>query len=252
MIIKTPEEIEKIRKAGKILGQVAKKVMAEISPGTSLKSLDDLTRGLIKKAGAKPAFLGYRPYGAKRPYPCSICASVNEVIVHGIPTDYKLREGDIVKVDFGVINEGWYADAAWTIGVGKISLEAEKLIKTTQEALVSGIKKAKSGNTLGDIGWAINTTVKNKGFKVVEGLTGHGVGEELHEDPSVYNEGKKGSGITLKPGMVLAIEPMVSSGTSKIVQLGDESFATEDGSLSAHFEHTVAITDRGPEILTLI
>ena len=205
MLIKTREEIEKILKSGKILAQVAKEVMSSIAPGISLKSLDDLARELIKKAGAKPAFLGYRPYGAKRPYPCSICASVNEVIVHGIPTDYKLKEGDLVKVDFGVINEGWYADAAWTIAVGEVSPKAQKLIEVTKEALNAGIKQARIGKNLGDIGWAINSTVKNKGFKIVEGLTGHGVGEELHEDPSVYNTGKKGSGMVLKSGMVLVI-----------------------------------------------
>lgn len=252
MLIKTPEEIEKIRKAGKILAQVAKTVLARAEEGTSLKILDDLAKELTVKAGAKPAFLGYQPYGAKKPYPCSICASVNDIVVHGVPNIYRLKSGDILKMDFGVVLDGWHADAAWTVGIGKVLPTAQKLIKVTEKALFAGIKQAKPGHTLGDIGWAINNTVSEAGFRVVEGLTGHGIGKELHEDPSVFNNGKKGAGITLKPGMVLAIEPMVSAGTSEVLQGKDDSFATADGSLSAHFEHTIAITDRGPEILTLI
>ena len=252
MIVKTTEEIEKIRKAGKILAQVAKTVLANVEEGKSLRSLDNLARELVKKAGAEPAFLGYQPYGAKKPYPCSICTSVNDTVVHGVPNDYKLKSGDLLKLDFGVILDGWYADAAWTIGVGKISEEAEKLIKVTEKALFAGIKQAKKGNTLGDIGYAIQNLAESHGFKVVDGLTGHGIGKKLHEDPSVFNEGKKGSGIPLQPGMVLAIEPMVSAGANKIIQKKDDSFATADKSLSAHFEHTIAITKNGPEILTII
>lgn len=252
MIIKTPAEISKIKKSAEILSRVAKAVLAQVEEGVMLKSLDKLAQELIEKAGAKPAFLGYQPYGAKKPYPCSICTSINEMVVHGVPTNYQLKSGDILKLDFGVILDGWYSDAAWTVGVGKISPEAEKLIKVTEKALFAGIKQAKSGNTLGDIGWAINSTVKNYGFRVVDGLTGHGIGKELHEDPSVFNEGRKGSGLTLESGMVLAIEPMVSAGSNKIIQHKDDSFATADGSLSAHFEHTVAITNKGPEILTII
>lgn len=252
MLIKTPEEIEKIRKAGKILAQVAKTVLARAEEGTSLKILDDLAKELTIKAGAKPAFLGYRPYGAKKPYPCSICTSINDIIVHGIPNSYRLKSGDILKLDFGVVWEGWYADAAWTIGIGEISPEARKLIKVTEQALFAGIKQAKSGKHLGDIGWAISDIIKKNNFSVAQGLTGHGVGKELHEDPSVFNQGQKGSGQVLKPGMVLAIEPMVSLGSGRIIQDKDDSFRTMDGSLSAHFEHTVAITEKGPEILTII
>ncbi len=251
-MIKQPADIEKIRKAGKILAGVAKTILANAREGVRLSELDAMAKNLIKKAGGTPAFLGYRPYGADRPYPASICTSLNDVVVHGVPTRYVLKSGDLLKLDFGVIYEGWYADAAWTIGIGAISDEAQKLIKVTEQALFDGIKQMKSGCHLGDIGWAISKTVHKYGFNVVDGLTGHGVGRELHEDPSVFNEGKKGSGIALRPGMVLAIEPMVSAGSPRIVQLDDESYATEDKSLSAHFEHTVVITDKGPEILTLI
>lgn len=251
-MLKTPAEIEKIRKAGKILAQVAKVILKRAEEGTTLKSLDGLAKELIEKAGAQPAFLGYKPYGARRPYPCSICASINDVVVHGVPDNYRLKSGDVLKLDFGVVLDGWYADAAWTVPIGKVAPETEKLIKVTEQALFAGIKQAGAGHTLGDIGWAINSTVKSLGFKVVDGLTGHGIGRELHEDPSVFNEGKKGSGLKLKSGMVLAIEPMVSAGTNKVVQKKDDSFATADGALSAHFEHTVAITENGPEILTLI
>ncbi len=250
--IKTKEEIAKIRMAGQILAKVAKVVLAEAKEGVNLKELDTLAKKLITKAGGRPAFLGYKPYGVGKPYPCTICTSLNEVIVHGVPVNYKLKRGDVLKLDFGVIYDGFYADAAWTIGIGQIPPAAQKLLKTTEKALFEGIKQVKPGNHLGDIGWAISSAVKKGGFKVVEGLTGHGVGRELHEDPSVFNEGQKGKGLELKPGMVLALEPMVSAGTSEIVMNDDDSYSTEDGSLSAHFEHTVAITDSGAEILTLI
>lgn len=251
-MLKSKEEIAKIRQAGKILAQVAKAVLAQAKEGVKLKKLDDLARELIVKAGGKPAFLGYQPYGAEKPYPASICTSINDVVVHGTPTNYVLKSGDLLKLDFGVIYDGWYADAAWSVGIGTVSEEQQKLMKVAEQALFDGIKQAKAGNHLGDIGWAISKTVHKYGFNVVDGLTGHGIGKELHEDPSVFNEGKKGSGITLQPGMVFAIEPMISAGSPRIVQLKDESYAIEDGSMSAHFEHTIAITEKDPEILTLI
>jgi len=252
MLIKTPEEIEKIRAAGKILAKTAKIVLAEAKEGVVLRSLDKLAEKLIKESGAKPAFLGYRPFGARAPYPCSICASVNDVVVHGVPSDYALQSGDILKLDFGVNLTGWNADAAWTVAIGKIDDAKRKLLKTTETALFDGIKQMKPGKTLGDIGWAINERVNKGGFAVVEGLTGHGIGRDIHEEPSVYNVGQKGRGLELKPGMVLAIEPMVSAGSPKILQRKDDSFVIEDGSVSAHFEHTVAVTEKGPQILTLI
>jgi len=212
--------------------------------------LDDLAYQLIKKAGAEPAFLGYKPSGAKHPYSATICASINDIIVHGFPTDYKLKNGDILKLDFGVKYEGFYSDAAVTIGIGAISKEAENLIKAAENALNEAIKIIKIGNTLGDIGFAISQTAKKYGVKAIKELTGHGVGLKLHEDPTIYNYGEKGKGIKLKPGMVLAVEPMFAISTDKIIQKKDESWATADGSLSAHFEHTVAITEKGVEILT--
>jgi len=249
--IKTEDEIKKMRVAGKILAAVSKKIrVAAAKEGTTLKELDDLARTLIREAGAKPAFLGYQPYGAQKPYPCTVCASVNDVVVHGVPGDYALKSGDIVKLDFGVIYDGYHADAAWTIPVGKISAEAKKLMKVTEKALYEGIKQTRNGKTLGDIGFAIQSYVEKHGFKVVKGLTGHGIGKGLHEEPTVYNEGQKGAGMPLEAGMTIAIEPMVSAGSANTKQLDDDSYATEDGSLSAHFEHTVLITKRGPEILT--
>ncbi len=250
-MVKSPEQIKMIRNAGKILANVSKKVKAAVKEGVTLRELDELTKKLIEEAGAEPTFLGYQPYGADVPFPASICASVNEVVVHGVPTDYALKSGDIVSLDFGVTYNGFIADGAFTVGVGKISKEARELIETTHHALTLGIKECVAGKTLGDIGWAINDYVVKRGFKVVKGLSGHGVGIELHEDPPVFNEGQKNTGLKLKAGMVLALEPMVSAGDAYITKLGDDSYATRDKSLSAHFEHTVLITEKKPEILTL-
>ena len=249
-MIKTQEQIKKIRIAGKILANVASQIKEVIAVGVSLKELDKLTKRLIEKAGAEPTFLGYHPYGAENPFPASICASLNSVVVHGVPTDYRLRSGDILKLDFGVTYQDYIADAAFTVGVGKISEPAQRLMEVTQHALQVGIKECRSGKTLGDIGWAINHYVAKHGFSVVKGLSGHGVGIELHEDPPVFNEGQKNTGLKLKPGMVLALEPMVSAGDPYILQLPDGSYATRDKSLAAHFEHTVLITTKDPEVLT--
>ena len=249
-MIKKPEEIKKIAVAGKILAAAAKELLKIADVGVSLKKLDQFAKNFIIKAGAQPAFLGYHPYGAKKPYPNSICTSVNEIIVHGLPTERKLKSGDLLKLDFGVIYDGYYADAAWTLGIGNISPITQKLIATTRKALEIAIKECVPGKTLGDIGYAINSFAKKNKFKVLKGLTGHGIGKELHEEPTVFNDGRKGSGLKLKPGMVLAIEPMVSAGSDQIIQLPDDSYATGDGSISAHFEHTIAITDKEPLILT--
>ncbi len=248
--IKTKDEIEIMAAAGRILSAVMQQVANAAKEGVTLKELDLLALKLTRMAGGEPAFLGYQPHGAIAPYPATICASVNEIIVHGVPTKYKLRSGDLLKLDFGVKLNGYYADAALTVPIGVISKQAELLIDTTRKALLSGIKQMRIGNTLGDIGNAIEFIIKSRGFYVVEGLTGHGIGKELHEDPSVFNDGKPSSGPKLQEGMVLAIEPMVAIGTSKIIKLSDDSYATFDGSLSAHFEHTVAVTKDGPVILT--
>jgi len=250
VLIKTQEQIKKIKISGKILASVAKELKRNIAEGVTLKDLDILARKLIEDAGAEPAFLGYQPHGADHPFPASICASLNEVVVHGIPNKYKLKSGDILKLDFGVSYQGFITDSAFTVGVGKISTEAQKLMDVTKHSLMLGIKECRAGKTLGDIGWAINNYVQKNGFKVVKGLCGHGVGIELHEEPSVFNEGQKNTGLELRPGMTLALEPMVSAGDPYIVQTDQESYATRDGSLSAHFEHTVLITERNPEILT--
>ena len=249
--LKSFEEIEKIRQAGKILARVAGEILGLVQPGVKLKYLDEVAKRLIEKAGAKPAFLNYRPFGASKPYPRSICASINEVIVHGVPGEYKLKSGDILKLDFGVKYQGYNADAAWTAPVGHISPEVQKLIDTTREALYKAVKVAHPGKTLGDIGYAVQNCVKSRGFKVVRGLTGHGIGKELHEEPNVFNEGRRGKGLKLEPGLVIAIEPMVSAGSDQIIQLKNDSYATADNSLSAHFEHTIAITAKGPQILTI-
>ncbi|MDP3729313.1 MAG: type I methionyl aminopeptidase [bacterium] len=249
-MIKTEEQIKKIRIAGKILASVAKTVREAIKPGVSLIDLDQLTQKLIKEAGAEPTFLGYQPYGAKEPFPAAICTSVNDVVVHGIPTAYKIKSGDILSVDFGVTYDDYIADAAFTVGVGEIPLTSKRLIEVTEHALSVGIKECQAGKTLGDIGYAINKYVKSHKFLVVKGLSGHGVGIALYEDPPVFNEGQKNTGLKLKAGMILALEPMVSAGDPYIMQKEDDSYATRDKSLSAHFEHTVLITKKGPEILT--
>lgn len=250
MTIKTDEQKNKLIHSGKILRTLLEAVRKEIKPGVSLKHLDNIAYEVIKKSGAKPAFLGYKPAGARYPYPATICASVNDVVVHGQPSNYKIKDGDLVKIDAGVVYDGLYTDAAFTIGIGKISPKAEKLIEATERALYAGIDAAIAGNTLGDIGYAIEKVIKGAGFKVMEGLTGHGTGLKLHENPTIYNFGNPGEGQALKEGMVLALEPMAAIGTSQVKQLKDESYATVDGSLSAHFEHTILITKSDPEILT--
>ncbi|MBI2013767.1 MAG: type I methionyl aminopeptidase [Candidatus Colwellbacteria bacterium] len=249
-MIKTEKQIEKIEKSGKILSAVLKSLKNAAKEGIDLISLDNMAHKQIKELGAKPAFLGYRPYGAKVPFPASICASVNEVVVHGVPKKYFLKSGDVLKIDIGVDWQGGITDAAVTVPIGKVTAKNLDLISTTKRALVEAIRAAKPGKTLGDIGFAIERTISNKGFHIIEGLTGHGVGIEIHEEPVIYNFGKPGAGIKLRPGMVLAIEPMTSISTGRIVQLPDDSFATADNSPSAHFEHTILITEKGSRVVT--
>lgn len=244
------EEIKKITVAGRILAKILKILAKEAKVGVSLDYLDKLAYQLTLKEKARPAFLGYSTGGASKPFGGSICTSVNNVIVHGLPSAYKLKSGDILSIDFGVEYEKFFADAALTVGIGKISQEAKHLMKTTQLALKKAISQAKPGKTIGDIGFIIQKTAEDAGLKIAEGLTGHGVGREIHEDPSIYNYGEKGKGAKIIPGMVLAIEPMLTIGTDEIIQMPDDSWATADGSLSAHFEHTIAITPKGPKILT--
>jgi len=249
-LIKTEEEIKKIEIAGRILASVLKKLAAEVKVGVKIELFDQLAKKLIREAGAEPAFLNYHPYGAERPYPCSLCVSINDAVVHGLPKKKILQDGDVVKLDIGVRYQGYYADGAITLGVGEVSEIAKKLMRTCEVALAAGLKAARAGNRLGDIGYAVQSVTEKAGFSVIKGLTGHGIGEELHEEPTVFNEGRAGLGMELKEGMVLAIEPMISVGAPEVIQLKDDSYAAEDGSLTAHFEHTVLITEKGPRILT--
>ncbi len=232
--------------------RVAQIVANQAGAGVGLKDLDELARKEMAEAGGKPAFLNYRPAGARKPYPASICTSVNEVIVHGLPTNYQLKNGDLLKIDFGLIYKDFYTDIALTVGIGNISTTASQLINVTRKALDLAIEQCYVGKALGDIGFAISRFVKKNGFSVAKGLTGHGIGRHLHEDPSVFNEGQSGKGMKLEPGLVIAIEPMISAGGPEIIQLPDESYAMKDGSLSAHFEDTIAITEGGPLVLTSI
>ncbi len=253
IIIKTEEEIKKIREGGKILAKILQKVAKHVKPGISTLELDLYASKYIKEAGGKSPFLNYLPEGESYPYPASICISVNNEIVHGIPKKNKiLKEGDIVSLDLGLEYKGLFTDHAITVPVGKISYEDEKLIETTKEALEVGIWAACGGSTVGDIGYAIESFV-NKRYGIVRELAGHGVGKKLHEDPYIPNYGKKGSGPKLVPGMIIAIEPMLNSGKNTISFSSDGwTIKTFDGSRSAHFEHTILITEKEPEILTKI
>ncbi|MFA6354230.1 MAG: type I methionyl aminopeptidase [Candidatus Paceibacterota bacterium] len=254
--LKTSEEIKIMAEGGRRLAEVLTRLKSEIIPGVTTKSLDKLSRELIRATGSTPAFLGYRPRGAKRAYPATICSSINDIVVHGLPKMEHLKEGDIISIDVGLKYKGFYLDAAFTAGVGEISAEAKKLISITEQTLREAIKETKPGKRLGDIGHAVQSLAEKNNFSVVRSLTGHGIGRQLHEDPNVFNFGRPKSGEPLEIGMVIAIEPMLSAAPppdgGKIRTLSDDSFATLNGSLAAHFEHTVAITKKGPQILTKI
>lgn len=251
--IKTQEEIEIMKEGGKRHAFILSKITEKVVPGVSTQELEDYANELIKEGGDKAAFLNYTPKGAKRAYPASLCVSVNNEIVHGIPNEEPLilQEGDVVSLDLGLIHQGLITDSAVTVGVGKVSDENRKLMEHCKEALYLGIKAAKGGGHVGDIGHAIESFIRPLGYGLSEGLAGHGVGYKVHEDPFVPNEGRRGSGELLRPGMVIAIEPMVTLGTDKIVLARDGyTYKTADGTNAAHFEHTIAITDGEPIILT--
>lgn len=250
MHIKTAQEIKIMREAGKRLAEVLRKLKTSMAIGVTTEFLDKLGHDLILEAGAEPAFLNYCPAGAEKPYPATICASLNDTVVHGLPSQKKLKNGDIVSLDIGLKYKGFYSDMAITVGIGKIDARAQKLLETTRTAMELGIRKMHPGNTLGDVGWAIESHIQKNGFAVVKNLCGHGIGRNLHEDPAVLNFGRPGEGEPIVSGMVLAIEPMVALGSGRIKQIADDSYVTADGSLAAHFEHTVVITEIGPEILT--
>ncbi|MEJ0002018.1 MAG: type I methionyl aminopeptidase [bacterium] len=254
IIIKTPEEIEKLREGGKHLAAVLHKVKEKVAPGVSTWELDQYAEQLIREYGDTPAFLHYKPEGATSPFPASLCVSVNNEIVHGIPSKEKiLQEGDIVSIDLGLKHEGLFTDMAMTVPVGVVSAASAKLMQATEKALEIGIDAAVAGDTVGDIGYAIESYVKPHHYGIVEVLSGHGVGRAIHEDPYIPNYGRRGRGAKLVPGMVIAIEPMLNNGTKNVVLADDEwTIRTADGKRSAHFEHTVLITENGPEILTKV
>lgn len=246
--LKSKDEIQMMRKAGQAVAQILDRLTQEVVPGVTTGHLDKLAESLCKELGVLPAFKGYQGF------PSCVCISANHEVVHGIPNSKRvLSEGDIVGLDFGVIYHGWYGDSARTVPVGKVSSEARQLIDVTEKALFLGIQEARVGNRLFDIGFAIQNYVESFGFSVVREFVGHGIGKALHEDPSVPNFGQKGKGIPLKAGMVIAIEPMINRGGPAVEILKDGWTAvTKDQSLSAHFEHTIAITESGPEILTCL
>ena len=256
IIIKTKEEIDIIREGCKNLATVLYKVKAKITPGLSTKDLDTYAEQFIRELGDTPAFLNYRPEGASSPFPASLCVSVNDEVVHGIPNKNRiLKEGDIVSIDLGTKHKGLFTDMAITVPVGKVSPENLKLLEVTQKALQVGIDAAQGGNTVGDIGYAIESFVRaqERKYGIVEVLAGHGVGKAIHEDPFIPNFGKKGKGEKLVPGMIVALEPMLNLGTKNVtIDDDDWTFRTADRKNSAHFEHTILITEGEAEILTQV
>jgi len=245
IVRKTPEEIEKMAASGRLLARTLQMLKGKARPGVTTLELDEAAERFIRSQGAEPVFKGYRGF------PGSICASPNSMIVHGIPDGYKLERGDILSVDVGVELDGWVADAAMTLPIGAITPVATRLLTTTRQALFDAVEQARPGNHLGDVSHAVQKRVEDDGFSVVRALVGHGIGREMHEDPQIPNYGQPGTGPELEEGMVLAIEPMVNAGAEPI-RMGSDHWAVyaEDGSLAAHFEHTVAVTAEGPRILT--
>ncbi len=245
IVKKSPAEIEKMARAGDILVRTMDLLAAKIRPGVTTRDLDLAAERFIRSQGATPAFKGYRGF------PGSICASPNDMVVHGIPGRYRLERGDILSVDIGVVLDGWVADAARTFPVGEVSPVAGKLLEVTREALMRAVEQCRTGKTLGDVGHAVQEHVEGNGFSIVRSLVGHGIGRSMHEEPQIPNYGAPGKGTPLEEGMVLAVEPMVTAGRHA-VRMGDDGWAiySQDGSLAAHFEFTIAITAEGPRILT--
>lgn len=245
IILKSKEEVDKIAKASRIVAESLGAVRAYLKPGMTTKELDLFVEKQIRERGGIPAFKGYRNY------PATLCISVNEEVVHGIPSDKVIQEGDIVGLDLGAIYEGFYGDSAVTVAVGEVGPEAKRLIEVTEASLYAGIEQAREGSRLSDISYAVQSHVEQAGFSVVTDFVGHGIGRALHEEPQIPNFGPPGRGPRLREGMVLAIEPMVNMGKAAVRVLDDRWTAvTADGSLSAHFEHTIAVTKEGPVILS--
>lgn len=248
--IKNSHEIKLMRQSGHLVQHILNTLGSAVQAGVTSKELDLTARKMLAEAGATSPFLGYKG-GHKTPFPGAICTSVNEAVVHGVPTNVPLVNGDIIALDVGALYQGWIGDTAGTFAVGEISPGTQRLLRVTREALFLGIEQAKVGNRVGDISWAIQNHIETHGYAVVRDLVGHGVGRSLHEDPNVPNFGQRGKGPLLKAGMTIAIEPMVNAGTDNVATLKDGwTCVSADGSLSAHFEHTVAILSDGPEILT--
>ncbi|MBM3206078.1 MAG: type I methionyl aminopeptidase [Candidatus Staskawiczbacteria bacterium] len=244
-LIKTQKEVEVMAEGGKILAEVLGEIEKMAKPGITTLELDRASEALILKRGAKPAFKGYEKF------PYSLCASVNDVIVHGFPSNYRLKSGDVVGLDLGVLWKGYNTDMAVTVAVGEVSFEAKRLLQVTKKALRLGIKKARAGITTGDLGNTIQKYIEDQGYGVVRDLCGHGIGKEIHEDPQIPNYGQRHKGVELKEGMVICIEPMVTLGDFRLKEAKDGyGFATRDGKISAHFEHTIAITRDGCKVLT--
>jgi methionyl aminopeptidase len=243
MILKTDKEIKVMREGGIILAEIIEKTKQKTVVGVTTKYLNDYAEDLIKKTGGKPSFKGYNGF------PAAICVSVNDCIVHGVPSDYIIKDGDIISLDGGIFYKGFHSDMAVTVPVGEVEGDVLRLIRETKKALKRGIKKSKIGNTLGDVGNTIERHAQKSGFFICDGLCGHGIGTEVHEPPQVLNTGRRRKGVPLQKGMVYCIEPMLAVGTSDIKEDGIE-IKTADGSLSAHFEHMIAVTENGPKILT--
>jgi methionyl aminopeptidase len=245
IIKKTPAEIDAMAAAGDILVKCMSLLAGKVRPGVTTADLDAAAEKFIRSQGATPAFKGYRGF------PGSICASPNHMVVHGIPGKFKLKKGDVLSVDIGVVKDGWVADAARTFAVGEISPVAARLLAVTEEALFRAVEQCRPGNRLGDVSHAVQAHVEANGFSIVRSLVGHGIGRSMHEEPQIPNYGPPGRGIVLEEGMVLAVEPMVTAGRH-MVRMGDDGWAiySQDGSLAAHFEFTVAITAEGPRVLT--
>jgi len=252
IILKSERELEVMRRAGRLVGRLLEELAGRVAPGVRLRDLDRFAEDFILRHGGIPAFKGYGEVpGQRPPFPATICASVNDQVVHGVPGSRRLREGDIVSIDVGVLLDGFYGDAAATFPVGRVSEEATRLLEVTKAALMAGIARARAGNHLSDISHAVQAYVESHGFSVVRDFVGHGIGRHMHEDPQLPNFGPPGMGPVLRPGLTLAIEPMVNAGGPDVVVLSDGwTVVTADGTLSAHFEHTVAITADGPLILT--
>ena len=245
ILTKTPDQIDQMAAAGAIQARCLQMLRSKCRPGVTTAELDDAAERFIASQGAEPSFKGYRGF------PGSICTSPNSMVVHGIPGAYELRRGDILSLDVGVTYEGWVADAAITVPIGEVSPEARKLLQATRDALFAGTAEVRPGNHLGDVSSAIQRTVEMEGMSIIRSLVGHGIGRNMHEDPQIPNFGEPGHGPLLEPGIVLAIEPMVNAGTHQ-VRMGEDGWAvySQDSSLAAHFEFTVAVTDDGPRVLT--